>query len=168
MAVIGFLTEKKKEKELEQLLKEEMKEMGKRHTIITINEKSIENVKNIKFEIIIIDYNPFGSLEVLKNILLKTDKLLVNSDFVENLAVIENLKLSVITYGFNSKSTITASSIDEEGVLICVQRSIHNLEGSMIEPQEVKMTENVKYNNMNFNMILLALSLLYDKKWNFM
>ena len=44
---------------------------------------------------------------------------------------------SLITYGINSKSTVTFSSIGEENAVISLQRGFTNFKGSEIEPQEI-------------------------------
>ena len=49
--------------------------------------------------------------------------LVINADMESSLETINNMKLNIITFGFNSKSTITASSV-EENLLICLQRNI--------------------------------------------
>ena len=44
----------------------------------------------------------------------------------------------IVTYGFNGKSCITASSVGENSVLICIQRILFTLSGEPIMPQELK------------------------------
>ena len=46
------------------------------------------------------------------------------------------MNINVITYGFNSKSTVTTSSVNEENLLLCIQRTILNINNKKIEPQE--------------------------------
>ena len=57
----------------------------------------------------------------------------------------DNLNLTVITYGFNNKSTFTVSSIEENNMIICLQRVIFNKNGSKIEPQEyqIEIPQNI-------------------------
>ena len=75
---------------------------------------------------------------------------------------IENLDLKVITYGFNSKSTVTASSITEEEMLICVQRNIINIKGKKIEPQEINIEKDIMLDNYD-NMYIMCLATIYGK-----
>ena len=163
MSCIGIITESKKEIELEQKVKTTLKNLGKKPAIIVINQKSIENIKNVKFELIILETNIFENSNLIKRVLMNSERILVNSDFNSNLEIIHNLKLSVITYGFNSKSTITASSVDDSnGILICLQRSIKNINNKIIEPQEIKIYNQDDKNTHYVDMILLIITLLYS------
>lgn len=70
--------------------------------------------------------------------------------------------LKVITYGFNSKSTVTASSVTEEEMLICVQRNIINIKGKKIEPQEINIEKDIMLDNYD-NMYIMCLATIYGK-----
>ena len=63
-----------------------------------------------------------------------------------NIEIINNLNLTVITYGFNNKSTFAVSSINENTIIICLQRIILSKNNQPIEPQEFQMeiTENIE------------------------
>ncbi len=109
-------------------------------TIVEINEKSIDNIKNIKFNTILIKENSNilnHKIEQIMNILRTTKYIIINSDIEIDLKVLTNTSIRVITYGFNSKSTVTTSSITDEDILICLQRNITNINGNIIEPQEI-------------------------------
>ena len=127
--------------------------------VLFIKEKSIENIKNIKFETIII-LRQFKKQEVLKKLLENSTYLIINSDIVENLNLLENIKATVITYGFNSKATITASSVGEEEIMLCLQRTIKDKNGKDIEAQEINVPIN---ENTNCTMAVAALLLIYGK-----
>ena len=99
--------------------------------VLFIKEKSIENIKNIKFETILI-LRQFNKQEMLKKLLENSTYLIINSDIVENLNLLENIKATVITYGFNSKATITASSVGEEEIMLCLQRTLKDKNGKEI------------------------------------
>lgn len=47
-------------------------------------------------------------------------------------------RLSVITCGTGSKNTISISSITENDMLLCLQRSIKDVSGNFVEPCEIK------------------------------
>ena len=47
--------------------------------------------------------------------------------------------ISVITCGMNPKSTVTLSSLREEGLLLSVQRSFSDLDGNTVEPSEYQI-----------------------------
>ena len=127
MFFIGIVSEEKNEKHIKDILKQKIEN----ENVVFINEKNIENIKNIKFKIIVL--NKGIDNKNIKNILLNAEYLILNSDINVKIDLIENLDLKVITYGFNSKSTVTASSVTEEEMLICVQRNIINIKGKKIE-----------------------------------
>ncbi|MDR0405289.1 MAG: hypothetical protein LBH54_00695, partial [Clostridiales bacterium] len=62
--------------------------------------------------------------------------IFVNTDDAESVSTLSNRKAYVITYGFNSKATITASSVNDSHMVLCLQRAIVDLRGNEIEPQE--------------------------------
>lgn len=155
MPFIGIITEENKENSIRRALLEELK--FKESSILFIKEKSIENIKNIKFDTIIID-REFKNIEMLKIILKNSKYLIINTDKIEKLNILENLKITVITYGFNPKATITASSVNDEEILVCIQRSIIDKQGKEIEPQEIKK-ELIQ--DVNCTMAITIITLIY-------
>lgn len=126
--------------------------------IININLKSIQNVKNIKFDTIVINENIEELLEhskYLEDIISKSKYLVINSDIKNNLDWLKNSKTNVITYGFNAKATITISSVKEENTMLCIQRSFKNIEENIIEEQEINI--KLKKNNVNklYNVLVI-------------
>lgn len=126
--------------------------------IININSKSIENIKNIKFDVLVINEpieDILKSSKYLENIINKVNYIIVNSDIKNNLLFLKNLKANIITYGFNAKATITVSSIKEENTMLCIQRNIETVDGKVIEEQET----NIKINKNNlkklYNVIII-------------
>ena len=140
MAFIGIISDSQSEKQLKRILDARLNNISKEHTIIVINDKSIENIKNIKFEtILVMDLKRVKTRENILNELFKNLKyLVINADMEDSLDVVNNMKLNIITFGFNSKSTITASSVEEE-FLICLQRKIIDINGKVLEPQEIEV-----------------------------
>lgn len=133
--------------------------------LIYINNENIENIKNVTFEtILIVNTKEINSkLNVLKVILQKAKYILINADIKENMQILRDLDLKVITYGFNNKSTITASSVEGENALICVQRNILGNNNQQIEPQEVKININ---GNKNITEIMgvIGVLLIYNNQ----
>ena len=156
MFFIGIVSEEKNEKHIKDILKQKIEN----ENVIFINEKNIENIKNIKFKIIVL--NKGIDNKNIKNILLNAEYLILNSDINVKIDLIENLDLKVITYGFNSKSTVTASSVTEEEMLICVQRNIINIKGKKIEPQEINIEKDIMLDNYD-NMYIMCLAIIYGK-----
>ena len=109
MFFIGIISEEKNEKYIKEMLKHNINNSN----VIFINEKNIDNIKNVKFKIIVLNKELIN--KNLESILLNAEYLILNSDI--NVKLVENLNLKVITYGFNSKATVTASSITEEEML---------------------------------------------------
>ena len=155
MAFIGIFTETKKETELKQGLKKYFESINQVHTIITINDKNIDNIKNVKFEIIILDVNCLGNSQIVQKIIINAKTIVINTDLEINLKCVKNLKLRLISYGLNSKSTITVSSVTDEDILVSLQRSIRNTKDDIIEPQEIKISSKICHGNLHFAMILV-------------
>lgn len=156
MFFIGIVSEEKNEKHIKDILKQKIEN----ENVVFINEKNIENIKNIKFKIIVL--NKGIDNKNIKNILLNAEYLILNSDINVKIDLIENLDLKVITYGFNSKSTVTASSVTEEEMLIYVQRNIINIKGKKIEPQEINIEKDIMLDNYD-NMYIMCLAIIYGK-----
>ena len=116
--------------------------MHTKFEILNINKKSIENIKNIRFDVIVINDN-FADLlknsNYLEEIIKNAKYLVINSDIVKNSEVLVNSKKTVITYGLNQNATITMSSIKKENILICIQNKFKNAKRKMVEEQEVNI-----------------------------
>jgi len=165
MSFIGIITEDKK------TLEEFVEKTNSKNEFIILDEDSINNVKNVKFETILILDNVFNlkdRLPVLQKILKDAKYLIINSDIKDNLDILGEVDLTVITYGFNSKATISVSSADysEKNSVLCIQRAIKDLKNTVIEPQEIKIKVGEKdiYQIMGF----LAISLIYHINLHFM
>ena len=158
MFFLGVVTNQKNES----YIKNKLSKVLPSENIIFITDKNILNVKNIKFETIIIDAKINNKVELRK--LLSTAKyVILNSDIDMNLEVINDLNLTVITYGFNNKSTFTVSSITENSIIICLQRIIFGKNGTEIEPQEYqfKIDKNIeKYAIIASEIFLILYSIV--------
>lgn len=68
---------------------------------------------------------------------------IVNVDDSDLISLLQGMKHSFVTYGFNTKASITTSSIGDtlfkDSFICCLQRSISTRSGKMIEPQEYKL-----------------------------
>lgn len=171
MSFIGLICETKNENYIRQVLREKLKN----NNIIFLKEDSIENFKNIKFEAVIImsndgkifskDYTCKDNInlqkDIIRNIIAKSKCLVVNADEEINLNLLQDTSAMVITYGFNSKSTITASSVKDDEILICVQRNIQDLEGNQIELQEFNIKRTIPKTPTNIVMGIATTLLLY-------
>lgn len=147
MFFIGIITNQKNELYVKKKLENK--------NILFINDKNITNMKNIKFDTIVIN-NKLKNKQDLRKILSSTNHLILNADIEFDLELIENLSLTIITYGFNNKSTFTVSSITENGIIICLQRIIFKPNGEEIEPEEYQLeyVENIEKYAIIFTEIL--------------
>lgn len=141
MFFVGVITNQKNE----EYVKKELSAILPTENIIFINDRNITNIKNIKFEVVIIDNKINNKIE-LRKIIADAKLILLNTDIQMNLETLNNLNLTIITYGFNSKSTFTVSSIEENHIIICLQRNIYNNKRIEIEPQEFRLEieENIE------------------------
>lgn len=160
MSFIGVICKTKNEKYIKQILSEKLK--GK--TVLIFTKENIENLKNITFETILILSNNEQILckrEIVKNIIKKARYLVINSDEGINLDLLENIDLNIITFGFNSKSSITVSSVRDESILLCVQRNMKLIAGNKIEPQEISIRKVEQKLPTNIMMGIATILLLY-------
>lgn len=160
MSLIGILTEHKNEVYLKKSLEEQRLE-----NIFFLNEKTINNVRNIKFETFLLGKKVEEKQEIIRGIAQKASYFILNTDIKENLSILDNLDLMLITYGYNQKATVTTSSVEENKMLICLQRNITNVYGHEIEPQEI-ILENYKESEDYAAMELASLLLLYKNENN--
>ena len=164
MSFIGIISDNK---DYEFIKKELMKDRDYyKLQLINIKEKNIENIKNVKFETMIIcnDLKEIATKEVyIEKILKNTKYLIINSDINIKKDNIYN-NVQIITYGMNQKATVTASSIQEDSILICIQRNIKNIEGNIIEMQEFRMkSENITNKKTYSLLVLFILQQLYKR-----
>ena len=125
--------------------------------VININKKSLENIKNIKFDILVINENIekiLNNSNYLEKVISNTKFLLLNSDIKIKIQNLDLSDKSIITFGFNSSSVITLSSIREESIMICVQKKIIG-KINVIEEQEFSIKLQ-KYNiNKLYNTLVI-------------
>ncbi len=163
MAFIGIVAESRSEMQIKRFLDYNLNYPTKEHTVIVINDKSIENIRNIKFQTILVMNldEIIEKREIISKLFKNAEYLVINADIdMESLKLINNMKLNVITFGFNRKATITASSV-EENLMICLQRKITDVHKNAIEPQEIVIKDvnpnmlNSSHNAMGIGTILL-------------
>lgn len=162
MRFIGIISDKdynKIESELYKKLNE------KEYNIININNETIQNIKNVKFDVILIingDTLLPENNKILKKIINNSKYLVINTDIENDLTILEETKINVISYGFNSKNTITASSINEESILVGIQRNIKTIKGKLIEQQDKKVDICGKCNT-NYMLGIIAILIIFEK-----
>jgi hypothetical protein len=156
MALIGILTEPKNKLYLQGELKKRQLEK-----VFFLTENTILNMHNVKFDIFLLGKKISKNQELVRTLAKGADYFIFNSDIKENLPLLEDLDLRIITYGYNQKATITASSVDENKMMICLQRGIENIKQKKIEPQEIEIEITNKLQGVA-GMELVGLQLLYS------
>lgn len=151
MTFVGIISDNKSF----QILKENIDTQD--YNLIQINNKSIENIKNIKFEIIIIN-KELKSLEEKKLIIdflcTNSKYILLNTDLNKELNFSQKCKEKIITFGLNHKATVTISSITESSILVYLQRNVKDKKDKLIEVGEKQVKIN-KDNKIKVYEILI-------------
>ena len=160
MAFVGIITSKKNEENLKKTINKKLEIEKIKLNNMVINSNNIENIKNIKFDTIIMQDENMQLLkkkETLQQIILKAKFLILNTDIYKNLEIIKQLEGIVITYGLNLKSTFTISSISNQNICISQQRTIRNNKGQTIEPKEIVVEKDTSdiYKIMISNILIM-------------
>lgn len=155
-------------------IKSYISELGKNNVDILILKIDLmdiekETFNNIHFDIMIYidkaDDLKETESEHYNNLMRKNFSLLdekgiaiVNIDDDSLLQVLHGLKNNTVTYGFNSKASITTSSIGDivskENFMCCLQRTISTKSGLLVEPQEYSI--KIETSGMNSYNVLAA------------
>lgn len=167
MAFIGVVAQKKEESDIEKNLKSYFEIYGQKHIIFPIQSDNIENMKNIKFETILMYADTIckEKQECLRQIIQSVEYAIVNADLVKP-TVLKETNAMIITYGFQAKATITMSSINDENMILCIQREFMNINHINIEPQEISMPLNELLGNKYVKMGSFVVQLLYESQKN--
>ena len=140
MVLIGIVANKKSC----ELIKTEILKREKQINVIHITPLSLENMKNIKFETVIIEENleKFEKQkEKIKKICKESTYVIINTDLNPKYDEIETKNL--ITCGINQNAIVTISSNSEDDILIFWQKSIENREGNIIEIEERRINYEI-------------------------
>ena len=156
MPFIEIITDAKSQTQLNKIIE---KDIVNNCEVMYIREKNIENIKNIKLENIVLN-QVIENKELMNKIILNAKNVILNIDLNEKILEYNNIK--TISFGYNSKSDITVSSVEEDEKLICIQNTIESIYGRKIEPQEIKVNVKADVNIYNI-MIIIALSALYAR-----
>ena len=162
MPFVGIIA---KESESNFIKNEVLKNSSLKFEFVNINRKSVQNVKNIRFETIIINNEISDFLNVskyLEELIINAKYIIVNSDIIKNINILKQYNSNIITYGLNQKAMITISSIKNENILIFIQNKLKSINNDEIEEQEV----NVKINKNSLkkvsnSMAIFTILLIY-------
>lgn len=158
MAFIGIITNEKNILTMTKFLKNtfNMKD------IIFISNNNIEKFKDMKFETVVID-KEIKNINQLKSIIFNSKYLILNADIKIDSAILEDMNLMVITYGFQNKATFTVSSVSENNIIICLQRIMKTAQNGKYEPQEIdiKIEQNLDTHAI---ICMNILTMFYQKR----
>lgn len=163
MSFVGIISNKKSFDNI----KKEIINLENSMSIIHINLKSIANIKNIKFEVIIIDEKIKKFInyeECLKKICKESKYLIINSDINKDYDILKNDSNIIITYGLNRKATITISSISDTDILIYRQKIFQNKyeKQEEIEERRIKVKQSNRLKTYEILVIYTIFS-IYNK-----
>lgn len=159
MIFIGIVTDIKSENYIKKI--QNNNSVLKKYHIIFIRENSIDNIKNIKFETIIVN-REFEDKDSLNKLIAKSEYVIVNEDIGTIIDLLKDIKSNIITYGFNSKSTITMSSVTDDSIQVSVQRNIISKK-SEVEQQEISLNKEAKSDVYDI-MLLMSLLLIHNNE----
>lgn len=158
MAFIGIITNEKNILTMTKFLKNtfDMKD------IIFISNNNVEKFKTMKFETVVVD-KEIKNINQLKSIISNSKYLILNADIKIDSAILEDMNLMVITYGFQNKATFTVSSVSENNIIICLQRIMKTAQNSKYEPQEIdiKIEQNL---DIHAIICINILTMFYQKR----
>lgn len=158
MAFIGIITNEKNILTMTKFLKNtfDMKD------IIFISNNNIEKFKTMKFETVVVD-KEIKNINQLKSIISNSKYLILNADIKIDSAILEDMNLMVITYGFQNKATFTVSSVSENNIIICLQRIMKTAQNGKYEPQEIDIKIE---QNLDIHVIICTniLTMFYQKR----
>lgn len=135
--------------------------------IIDITKESIKNLRNIKLDEIIFLQNinlDKDEYKYMKEIISNAHYLIINGDIeIDILKKIDLQKqIKLITFGFNSKSTITISSVSSEKIIVYFQRGIEKNNGELIECQE-KQIDGKNNKNIYHKLVVFIIKELHNR-----
>lgn len=164
MTFIGVISDSKSFEKIQENIKEKWEQEIK---LIHINKKSIGNIKNIRFETIIIDedLSDFKREEnTIRELCMYAKYLIINTDINLKFDLSNENKTNIITYGLNQKATVTVSSITDTDILLYLQRNIKDKKGTIIEVEEkrIPIREEKKLKTYEI-LIIYILYLVYQK-----
>ena len=160
MILIGIVANKK----CFETIKTKIEKKENQINVLHINTKSLENMKNIKFDTIIIQSDIEkckGLKEQLKKVCEEAKYVIINTDLNENY---EEFKIqNLITCGMNQNAMITVSSNSEDDILIYCQKSIRDKYGNEIEIEERRIEKEVEKNlKTDEFLVIYAILRLYN------
>lgn len=108
-----------------------------KYCIIDIGEET-NNLQTV-FDVIIFK-NEFFSNFNISDLIKKETIAIINSEDLKAKEFLKNNSINCITCGLCERDTVTASSISDDCVTVCIQRKINSLKNKIIETQEYNIS----------------------------
>ena len=135
--------------------------------LIQINNKSIDNIKNIKFEMIIIN-KELKSLEekklIIDTLCMNSKYILLNTDLNKEFNFGQKCKEKIITFGLNHKATVTVSSITESSILVYLQKNVKDKNDKLIEVGEKQVKINKDNKIKVYEILIIYIFLILNNE----
>lgn len=160
MSIIGVITDLDKKYELKKGIKKYIKK--DENLIVYIRQENIRNVRNIKFNTILItvEYLDKKKFEIYKKIIKATKYIIINSKVLKDKEIYEYLKknkIKFITYGNEENCDVSISSVSKDSVIINISNNIEKII-SNCEENEIKII--FRHKEVDNNLIIQALELV--------
>ena len=137
------------------------------YNLIQINNKSIDNIKNIKFEMIIIN-KELKSLEekklIIDTLCMNSKYILLNTDLNKEFNFGQKCKEKIITFGLNHRATVTVSSITESNILVYLQRNVKDKNDKLIEVGEKQVKINKDNKIKVYEILIIYIFLILNNE----
>jgi hypothetical protein len=108
-----------------------------------------ETVSNLqeKFDVIIFKNEFFINFNIT-DLIHKETIAIINSDNIKAKEFLKNNSVNCITCGLSEMDTITATSILDDCVTVCIQRKINDLNNGIIDTQEYNIRGSYYQNDI--------------------
>ena len=137
-----------------------IKELNLYEDVQAVNIKEISHQRRDPIDILVIEDHVVKK-EIIET-LMKEIHYLIIQDHIHNIQLNLDREISVITFGFNHKSTVTISSVTEENIVICIQRMIRGIHNQVIQPGE-SIIKNTNQYNINKHIIKKIIEEIIEK-----
>lgn len=149
MIYIGFISKNKNVELVKELTDS---------SVQAVNIREKEDIKDKKIDILVLE-DLILEKEIINEIIKNVEYLIIQ-DNINDLELQLDKEINIITFGFNHKSTVTVSSVTEDNIVICIQRTINNIKNNAIEPKEIIIKNTNKYNINKYIIKKIILEIL--------
>jgi hypothetical protein len=109
-------------------------------------EETISSIR-ANFDVLIFKNEYFTNFNI-SDLIHKETIAIINSDNIKAKEFLKNNSVNCITCGLSEMDTITASSILDDCVTVCIQRKINDLNNGIIDTQEYNIRGSYYQNDI--------------------